>query len=407
MADRNPSQMLPGGTAAMRRGPTLPPYPEAFADAMVANFPQNPTLNQRRSGYAQILVQSGVPIEEAMAEAEIAIPSVSGSQMLPTGVPPHELGRGGDTTMLHVRPDEIPAIQKALDFKGTVNPRTGYLEFGGGGGSINGKGGSGNVSGGGRGNTSTGGGRGNNPGAGVDRVNDKLGTQQSSWGNRLETSYGAPYKTGKYGTVALPEDKWNAWSDQVDTYNEAANKWNAGTGRSFANFVNKSAPMGFSMQSPDFNRPSTYVDGAYHLGWNPGSLVGMATGAVLPGSGFITSPLAQAAYTALGGKDLMITGGDVPKGWDPHGAAPANPSPGAPSPTGQGGTSGASRDSVGTTGLPALLPPVTGAASPGSTAPGSLLPPITPQPQRTQYPGAQINIAGPSPYWWQKPTWAV
>jgi hypothetical protein len=232
-----------------------------------------------------------------------------------------DLGRRGDTILAHINPAEAELLRRSGG-SGTINPRTGLPEFGGGGGTINGAGGSGNVSGGGRGNTSTGEGRGNNPGKGVDRVNSGLGQQHPSWGNRMETPYGAPYRTTPYGTVALPEDRWNAWKDQVNKYNEAANKWNAGTGRSFANFVNEMAPMGFAMEPPDLNKPKTYVGGDYHLGLNPGNLVGgLLGGAVFPGGGIPGAAIGGAIYDATGLGNVMLGGGAVPAGWDPGGAA--------------------------------------------------------------------------------------
>lgn len=146
------------------------------------------------------------------------------------------------------------------------------------------------------------------------------------------TSYGAPISVNKYGIkTALPEvatpgrpaQSWGSWKDQVDKYNQAARQWNAGAGRSLANFANKVAPFGLSMEAPDLNRPATYTGGTYHMGWNPGSLAGLATGAVIPGSGLITGPLGQEVYTAMGGKNQILTGPDVPAGWDPNGGAPA------------------------------------------------------------------------------------
>lgn len=38
-------------------------------------------------------------------------------------------GRHGDSLLVHIRPDELPAIQDALGSKGTRNPKTGFLEF--------------------------------------------------------------------------------------------------------------------------------------------------------------------------------------------------------------------------------------------------------------------------------------
>jgi hypothetical protein len=165
-----------------------------------------------------------------------------------------------------------------------------------------------------------------------------------------ETSYGAPVRYNKYGIgVALPEtttpgkpaQSWSSWKDQVDTYNKAAEKWNAGAGRSFGNLINAMSPMGLSMQAPDLNRPVTYTGGDYHLGWNPGSLAGIPG---MYGSGIITGALGEKAYTALGGKNPILSGPDVPGGWDPKGASPAvpggNPQSTPGDPQGKGDQSG-------------------------------------------------------------------
>jgi hypothetical protein len=364
---------------------------EAFADAFAANFPQGPAA--KRDGLVRILVEQGLPFEEAGAQADEML---RGATMLPGAapVPPHLLGRGGDTTMLHVRPDEIPAIQDALDFKGTTNPRTGYLEFGGGGGTINGKGGSGNVSGGGRGNAG-GGGFGNTGKGEQSRVNDRPGQQQQSWGNRPETSYGAPGNMGKYGTVALPEDKWSALKDQVDAYNDAAHKWNSGANRSLANFFNNAEPFGFSMQAPQLARPNTYVGGDYHLGLNPAALAGSVLGgaSMIPGAGTALGGVLGKAYELSGAHNVMLGGDAVPGSWrDDLSTGKGTPQDGVGSggdPTGRGrGDAGGTK----------LLPPISGNPNPTVTAPrtsptplpaGSSLPPIT-------VPGGWQHVAGPN-----------
>ncbi|WP_161957927.1 hypothetical protein [Azospirillum palustre] len=59
------------------------------------------------------------------------------------------MGQGDDSVLLHVQPDQVPAIAKALGHPGTVNPNTGLLGFwerggdspGGGGGAGDGGGG--------------------------------------------------------------------------------------------------------------------------------------------------------------------------------------------------------------------------------------------------------------------------
>jgi hypothetical protein len=144
-----------------------------------------------------------------------------------------------------------------------------------------------------------------------------VGTQRSVFTSQDGLSKGI--------TVAVGPELQKKNAQRAATYNAAANEWNQGAKqRSFANFLNAASPMGFSMEPPDINRPSTFSGGKYHLGWNPGSLLGMATGAFLPGSGFVTGPLGQMAYTAMGGKNLILGGeGDMGmQTWDAPGSRP-------------------------------------------------------------------------------------
>lgn len=145
------------------------------------------------------------------------------------------------------------------------------------------------------------------------------------------TAYGAPIHTGtdptkaSYGiSVAKSPAAWAALNDQVNTYNQAARKWNAGTGPSLANTINAFAPMGMSMQAPEFGKPKTYVGGDYHLGLNPGDLAGGLLGGMAgPGVGLLTGPLAGKLYSMTGAPNLMLGGGQVPGAWainGPHGA---------------------------------------------------------------------------------------
>lgn len=112
----------------------------------------------------------------------------------------------------------------------------------------------------------------------------------------------------------MQQGHWGALNDQVGAYNAAAKAWNAGTGPSLANAINNFAPGGFSMQPPDINRPSTYTGGQYHVGWNPGSLLGLA-GAMIPGAGIPLGMAGSKAYTAMGGQNAMISGPAVPGNW--------------------------------------------------------------------------------------------
>lgn len=223
-----------------------------------------------------------------------------------------------------------------------------------------------------------------------------MGTQRSVFTSQDGLSKGI--------SVAVGPELARKNAQRAATYNAAARNWNDTAGRSFGNFVNNMAPGGFSMQAPDINRPATFADSTYHLGWNPGSLVGLATGAVLPGSGLITGPLGQMAYTAMGGKNPILTGSGNPENfstWD----APANqPKPGGvPMPGGGPNNTGGGKAEGGS-----LLPPIAGngqmmnPAMPTApaTQPPPLLPPVS------QVPGGMMPIPGPNPYSWIKPSWS-
>ncbi len=137
------------------------------------------------------------------------------------------------------------------------------------------------------------------------------------------TSYGAPVHTTTgqtYGGMQIAKSPaaWSALNDQVNTYNDAARKWNAGAGPSVGNFINNMSPGGFQMEPPSFNRPSTYVGGDYHTSWNPGSLLGIA-GAMVPGGGMLTGALGEKLYSGFGGQNAMIGGGQVPGNWGLNG----------------------------------------------------------------------------------------
>ncbi len=222
-----------------------------------------------------------------------------------------------------------------------------------------------------------------------------MGTQRSVFTSQDGLSKGI--------TVAVGPELANKNAQRAATYNAAAKTWNdSAQQRSLENFINALSPMGFSMEPPDLARSKTFADSTYHLGWNPGSLAGL-TGLALPGSGLITGPLGQAAYTALGGKNVILGGsGDMGMPtWDaPGNETPASPG-GALTP---GGGQLADRG-----GGSSLLPTING--SPGHVPvtppnPGSQLPPISaPTPQMS--PAQWMAIAGPSAYGWQRPSWAV
>jgi len=329
--DRNISQIV----RAMQAVPSGHPQRLMYAQALTAMDPDapGPTPLQMEQHHAQQYQRQFNPnspqtlaAQAQRAGMQTPMAAFGAPAGAPAGMPQAQdaaalqrvaaMGTNGDTMLAHINPAEADLLRRSGG-SGTINPRTGLHQFGGGGGTINGAGGSGNVGGGGRGNA-YGGGRGNNSGRSVDRVNDRPGVQHASWGNRAETSYGAPVHTNKLGvSVAQSPQKWAATVDQSNTYNKAANEWNAGAGRSFGNFVNALEPMGFSMQAPQLNRPATYSGGSYHLGLNPGalggSLLGLGTG--MFGASTLGGIIGGKAYEAVGGKNLVLSGPDQPKSW--------------------------------------------------------------------------------------------
>lgn len=159
------------------------------------------------------------------------------------------------------------------------------------------------------------------------------GGGKSSGSSGANTSYGAPVHTS-IGPIsagiqaAKSPAAWSALNDQVDTYNKAATKWNAGTGRSLANTINAFAPMGMSMQPPEFDKPKTYVGGDYHLGMNPAALAGgLLGGAAVIGGGLVAGPAAGKLYEMAGGSNLMLGGGKVPEAWSINGPHPSQQTP--------------------------------------------------------------------------------
>lgn len=68
------------------------------------------------------------------------------------------------------------------------------------------------------------------------------------------------------------------------------------------------SPFGISNMPVDSQRPWTFDNGTYHPGWNPGSIAGMAAGALLPGLGVPVGAAAQKIYTGLGGHMVPLAG---------------------------------------------------------------------------------------------------
>lgn len=442
MTDRKPSQMLPTARSAapsfdmagqgqalhddyMRRQHAANTN-AAFADAFKANFPQRPSVEQQRSGFAQMLFQRGMPMEQALAEAAGAYPGQQatvapvmpamqvGSHLPPISAPSDlaAFGRHGDDMVAHIDASEA-ALLKRRGGAGTINPATGLPEFygesrdhqdttGGGSHDVHSGGGS----------REPGSNRGTDMGAlsNVGAGNQPYG-MNAAIASAPTAPWGAPIHTSPNGvSVAKDPQHWQNLNDRVSAYDKAAREWNeSAQKRSLANLANAVQPMGFSMEAPDFNRPATFSGGTYHLGVNPaGAIVGAgAMAAGIPGP---LGSIAGGIYNGLGFHNLVLTGPDVPAGWEGPGmpgsvAAPGSsglPGSGAPVGAGGGGTS------IGSAGDGHLLPSIAGnpnPVTPGAPAPtGSSLPPISASAQQTQ-PPAWMPIAGPSPYGWQRPAW--
>jgi hypothetical protein len=349
----------------------------------------------------------------------------------------------GDTVLAQISPTEV-ALLLAHGGSGRVNPKTGIRQFFGdeGGGGLGGRGYGGAGPSGGDRNSGNGGTHGGSraPGGSIAAAaangdasaraaqaatERSLGTDGRGPATGTETSpglfatgkltpYGAPVRVNALGIeTALPENPsttnpstptWGGWKDEVDSYNQAARQWNARTLKD--RIANAMAPLGLTSVAPDLSRPATFVDGTYHIGLNPAAAIGSIVGGlVAPGLGVPTSALAGGAYNALGGRDVVLTGSDIPKTWDPNGAATVGASS---SPAASGPASSPSSPSGGTHGAQ-LLPPIAGNGVTTIPPSGSTLPPttapISPPPQQNLSSAQLVSIPGPSPYYWQKPQW--
>lgn len=131
------------------------------------------------------------------------------------------------------------------------------------------------------------------------------------------TDYGSPIHTSTgpvYGGIQATQDPahWQATVNRVGDYNKAAEAWNKSAQQpSLSNLLNSYAPMGLSMQAPNLNRPVTFAGGDYHLGWNPGSLLGLA-GGTIPGASIPLGAMGQGLYTAMGGQNPILGGPGAP-----------------------------------------------------------------------------------------------
>lgn len=121
---------------------------------------------------------------------------------------------------------------------------------------------------------------------------------------------------------------------QDDAYNDYAKAVGQEGVKSLgARILDFFSPLGISNMPVDSQRPWTFDNGTYHPGWNPGSIVGMAAGALLPGLGVPAGALAEKLYTGLGGHMVPLAGYNGAEA----GTSPTS-DPTSPSMTGSPGT---------------------------------------------------------------------
>lgn len=248
-------------------------------------------------------------------------------------------GKNGDTMLAHINPQEA-ALLESLGGAGTQNPNTGLPQFfvGGADGGLAAGGDTGV-------GAQSGGGYGSGPGG--TGLGNAGGDSGGGWGgvpgdNGLRGPLGQgglPVHTSAEGYAGMPTGTPGGASTTggVGSAYESANASykNRGFFDRALDFVD---PFGFHNMKPVPGKAPTYAGGAFHTGWNPGAALGSLAGLAAPGLGTLGSLALGKAYTALGGPDIAMSGGDVAPGFGnastPAGAAMAaapgeNPTPGA------------------------------------------------------------------------------
>lgn len=139
--------------------------------------------------------------------------------------------------------------------------------------------------------------------------------------------------------------------------------------------------MGLEQAPVRLDQPATYAEGTPHLGLNPPGLIGGLAGGALgfPGLG----PAAGAAFTAAGGRDLVLSGGQA---FDPQTGQPAAPPASRSLPPGfrASGANGAQVPS----------------STPSATVPSGASQPVQQTPAAS--PGTSQQTGGPAPAYGQK-----
>jgi len=130
------------------------------------------------------------------------------------------------------------------------------------------------------------------------------GTAGGSGPNATAGNQYAGYK-GPVGTrapTAAAPGSYGLSGAETRQYNSAKSEYmNRGIGKRIVDFFSPVKSV-----NPQINQPASYAAGQYHHGFNP---VGLAVGMAAPyGTGTVLGPAAGAAFTAMGGHDVVLTG---------------------------------------------------------------------------------------------------
>jgi hypothetical protein len=215
------------------------------------------------------------------------------------------MGRGGDTMLAHINPDEA-AMLKAFGGAGTANPRTGLPEF-------RPVGDSGRTQG---------------------YSNSRDHSARSGGGKASGMSAAAAdhlVAMGKIKTPSIPsggvaQGNYKTQDDAYTDYSKAVGDWGTRNfGNRLADFLGGAF---YDENEPMAGNPRSFAGGKFHSSSNPG---GIAAGLLSPyGSGLISGPLASNLYQNAGLPSVWhggLTQPDVRTG--PFGNAPAGTEMGA------------------------------------------------------------------------------
>lgn len=226
-------------------------------------------------------------------------------------------GRHGDTLLAHINPHEARLLA-SLGGSGTINPKTGLLEFwedGGGAGnsagSNSGNQGNGN-GGGGMGGNSNGGDRGGISG-GDTRADPGAPGGGNSYGADSGGYNGQGRGAGGFGLtggdLGLSPQGTTQTGESAFQSASAAYKSRTLGDRILSGLE---GIVGFGDVQPSLTDSASYSMGTYHSGFNPGAVLGglAGLGFGVPGLGM----LGGLAYHAFGGTDVVTGGAGAPPG---------------------------------------------------------------------------------------------